>query len=133
IARTKNLDGAWIPDPAPMVPIEEQVENSSVYYEPANRTWFFFTNHIGLDGGEFTDSVWVYWTRDLNKWDAARKAVVLDGTNCTWSKKCVGLPGVVKVGNRLAVLYDAPGGNSTSHMKRDIGLAWLELPLNPPR
>jgi hypothetical protein len=33
---------------------------------------------------------------------------------------------------RLAVLYDAPGGMSVSHMKRDIGLAWLDLPLKPP-
>jgi hypothetical protein len=33
----------------------------------------------------------------------------------------------------LAVLYDAPGGESISHMKRDIGLAWLDLPLAPPR
>jgi len=30
------------------------------------------------------------------------------------------------------VLYDAPGGTSVSHMKRDIGLAWLNLPLIPP-
>jgi hypothetical protein len=34
--------------------------------------------------------------------------------------------------DRLAVLYDAPGGNSKSHMNRDLGLAWLELPLTPP-
>jgi len=33
---------------------------------------------------------------------------------------------------RLALFYDAPGGNSTSHMKRHVGLAWLELPLSPP-
>ena len=32
----------------------------------------------------------------------------------------------------MAVLYDAPGGNSTSDMRRDIGLAWLNLPLIPP-
>jgi hypothetical protein len=36
------------------------------------------------------------------------------------------------IDGKLAVLYDAPGGESTSHMKRDIGLAWLDLPLNPP-
>ena len=58
--------------------------------------------------------------------------MVLDGKNCTWSKKCIGMPSVVRVGKRLVVFYDAPGGNSTSHMKRDIGLAWLELPLLPP-
>jgi len=132
IARTKDLDGAWTVDPSPMVPIEEQIENSSLYFEQSNNTWFLFTNHIGIDKGEYTDAIWVYWSKDLNKWDPKDKAVVLDGQNCTWSKKCIGLPSVVKVGKRLAVFYDAPGGNSTSHMKRNIGLAWLNLPLSVP-
>jgi hypothetical protein len=43
------------------------------------------------------------------------------------------MPSVIKVGERLAVFYDAPGGDSKSHMKRDIGLAWLDLPLIPPK
>jgi predicted GH43/DUF377 family glycosyl hydrolase len=156
IARTKNLDGAWSVDPKPIVPSEEQVENSSLYYEPTNQTWFLFTNHIGIstykDLGmdvtklpaelgnqtgpaavEYTDSIWVYWTKDLNHWNPADKAVVLDGKNCTWSQVCIGLPSVVKLGDRLAIFYDAPGGRSMSHMRRDIGLAWLDLPLNPPR
>jgi hypothetical protein len=42
------------------------------------------------------------------------------------------MPTVIKSGNRLALLYDAPGGDSVSHMSRDIGLAWLELPLRVP-
>lgn len=133
IARTKDLNGPWTIDPQPIVPPEEQIENSSIYFEPFNNTWFLFTNHIGLDRVEYTDAVWVYWSKDLNKWDPANKAVVLDGNNCTWSKKCIGMPSVIKVGNRLAMFYDAPGGNSTSHMKRDIGLAWLDLPLSPPK
>ena len=116
----------------PIVPIEEQIENSTLYYEKSNRTWFLFTNHIGIDRGEYTDAIWVYWSKDLNHWDPANKAIVLDGRNCTWSKKCIGLPSVVQVGNRLAVFYDAPGGDSTSHMKRDVGLAWLDLPLAVP-
>lgn len=134
IARTRDLNGSWTVDPAPIVPPDEQVENTSLYYEPAYRTWFLFTNHIGVDagGGEYTDAVWVYWTRDLERWNPANKAVVLDGASCTWSKKCIGLPSVLRVGNRLAVFYDAPGGESTSHMGRDIGLAWLDLPLIPP-
>jgi hypothetical protein len=116
-----------------MLPIEEQIENTSLYYEKAIKTWFLFTNHIGIENGvEFTDAVWVYWTKDLNKWDPDNKAVVLDGKNCTWSEKCIGLPSVVPVGKRLALFYDAPGGISTSHMKRNIGLAWLELPLFIP-
>lgn len=133
IARTANLDGPWKVDPQPIVPIEEQIENSSLYYEKKNKTWFLFTNHIGIDGGEFTDAVWVYWSKDLNKWNRDNKAVVLDGRNCSWSKKCIGLPSVLVVGKRLAVFYDAPGDDSTSHMKRSIGLAWLELPLSPPQ
>jgi len=134
IARTGDLDGAWTIDPEPIVPIEEQIENSSLYFEPSNQTWFLFTNHIGLEegGGEYTDAVWVYWTKDLNHWNADDKAVVLDGENCTWSRKCIGIPSVLKVGNRLAMLYDAAGGDSKSHMKRNIGLAWLELPLLLP-
>jgi len=96
--------------------------------------WFLFTNHIGLDGrGEYTDSVWVYWSEDLDHWDARHKAVVLDRKNCAWSRSCIGLPSVVKSGKRLAILYDAPGGDSVSHMGRDVGLAWLALPLRPPQ
>lgn len=132
IARTKNLDGPWTLDPKPLVPIEEQIENTSLYYEPANGTWFLFTNHIGIAKYEYTDAIWVYWTNDLNVWDAKNKAVVLDGKNCTWSKRCIGLPSVVKAGKRLAIVYDAPGGESMDHMNRDVGLAWLDLPLTPP-
>ena len=134
IARTKDLDGSWIVDTQPIVSPEEQIENTSLYYEPANKTWFLFTNHIGLDGrGEYTDSIWVYWSKDLDHWDARHKAVVLDGRNCTWSHSCIGLPSVVKCGKRLAILYDAPGGDSVNHMARDVGLAWLDLPLLPAR
>ncbi len=133
IARTKNLDGAWAVDPQPIVPLTEQIENSSLYFEPANHTWFLFSNHVGIENGnEFTDAIWVYWTKDLNHWNPERKAVVLDGRNCVWSHKCIGLPSVVKVGRKLAVFYDAPGDGSTSHMQRNIGLAWLDLPMNPP-
>jgi predicted GH43/DUF377 family glycosyl hydrolase len=133
IARTKDLDDTWKVDPLPIFSPEEQVENSSLYYEKANKTWFLFTNHIGLnDEREYTDAVWVYWSKDLNKWDAANKAVVLDGQNCKWSSNCIGLPSVIEYGNRLAILYDAPGGTSVSHMRRSIGLAFLKLPLIPP-
>ena len=133
IARTTNLDGAWTIDSAPIVPQSEQVENTSLYFEKTNGTWFLFTNHIGLDqDGEYTDAIWVYWTKDLNHWNASHKAIVLDGKNSKWSKRCIGLPSVVRSGNRLAIFYDAPGGNSVSHMRRSIGLAWLKLPLVPP-
>jgi len=134
IARTKDLNGSWTVDASPILPASEQVENSSIYYEPANKTWFLFTNHIGINDRheEFTDAVWVYWSQDLEHWDARRKAVVLDGKNCAWSHTCIGMPSVIKAGQRLALLYDGPGGDSNSHMGRDIGLAWLKLPLRSP-
>ncbi len=136
IARTRDLDGPWTPDADPIVPSSEQIENSSLYFDAASATWYLFTNHIGMpaDGPnqcvEFTDAIWVYWSQDLEHWDAANKAVVLDGANCNWSRVCIGLPSVTRVGDRLALFYDAPGGDSASHMRRSIGLAWLELPLS---
>ncbi len=133
IARTQDLEGSWSVDPEPVFPMEEQIENASLYFEESINTWFLFTNHVGIDAGkEFTDAIWVYWSKDLNRWDKTDKAVVLDGDNCSWSNVCIGLPSTVKAGNRLALFYDAPGGNSTSHMRRNIGLAWLNLPLSIP-
>jgi predicted GH43/DUF377 family glycosyl hydrolase len=131
IARTSHLNGSWIIDEKPIFPSSEQVENSSVYYEEKNKTWFLFTDHIGIDGSgaEYTDAVWVYWSKDLNHWDTSNKAVVLDSTNCTWSKGVIGMPSVIKKGNRLALMYDGYEGNSKGHMKRNIGLAWIKLPL----
>lgn len=135
IARTRDLDGTWKIDSRPIVPPAEQVENTSLYHEEGADTWFLFTNHVGLKNGlEYTDAIWVYWTKDLERWDTDHKAVVLDATNCTWSKQIIGLPSVVRVGDRLALFYDGYAGRgipegAASHMHRDVGLAWLTLPL----
>jgi len=134
IARTKDLDGAWSLDKQPALPLSEQIENTSLYYEPTDRTWFLFTNHVGIrNGEEYTDAVWVYWSKDLNRWDPKAKAVVLDSSKCKWSKRVIGLPSVIKVGKRLALFYDGVADGSITHMRRDIGLAWLKLPLLPPQ
>jgi predicted GH43/DUF377 family glycosyl hydrolase len=133
IARTKDLDGPWEVDARPALPPEHQIENSALYFEPSARTWFLFTNHIGLDGqGEYTESIWVYWSRDLNHWNPDQRAVVLDQTNCKWSKRCIGMPSVVFVGRRLALFYDS-SATHTGDMGRDVGLAWLSLPLKAPK
>lgn len=133
IARTRNLDGAWQVDPEPILPLDQQVENSALYFEPSNQTWFLFTNHIGIDEQrrEYNESIWVYWSRDLNKWDPEKRAVVLDHKNCHWNVRDIGMPSVVKVGNRLALFYDAPAA-ATDNTGRNLGLAWLALPLRPP-
>lgn len=138
IARTKNLDGSWEIDTMPIVPPEEQIENSSLFYDNSSKTWFLFTNHVGIkENLEYTDAIWVYWSKDLNSWSADNKAIVLDGKGSKWSKHIIGLPSVVKSGNRLALYYDGndeseiPKGVK-SHMKRDIGLAWIDLPIHLP-
>ena len=133
IARTHNLNGPWKVDAQPIFPSTEQVENNSLYFQKSDNTWYLFTNHVGLDkDGEYTDAIWMYWSKDLNHWDSRHKAVVLDGKNCHWSRRCIGLPSVLRYHDRLAVFYDAPGGDSVSHMRRSVGLAWLKLPLKPP-
>jgi predicted GH43/DUF377 family glycosyl hydrolase len=138
LARTKNLDGTWIIDAKPMLPPEEQIENSSLFFDKTSRTWFLFTNHVGLkDKLEYTDAIWVYWSKDLNSWSTENKAVVLDSSGSKWSKHIIGLPSVVQYGNRLAVFYDGnadaemPKGVK-SHMKRDVGLTWIDLPIHLP-
>ena len=135
LARTRDLNGAWRIDPEPILPPGEQIENSSLFFEESNNTWYLFTNHVGMPadgphrGCEYTDAIWVYWTQDPTRWRAEDKAVVLDGGNCRWCTAAIGLATVTRVGERLALFYDAPGGDSIDHMRRNIGLAWLELPL----
>jgi predicted GH43/DUF377 family glycosyl hydrolase len=133
IARTTNLNGTWEIDTQPALPPEQQIENSALYFEPSTQTWFLFTNHIGLDEqGEYTESIWAYWSSDLNRWHAEQRAIVLDQANCKWSKRCIGMPSVVRVGSRLALFYDS-SATRTGDMGRDIGLAWLNLPLKTPK
>ena len=134
IATTKDLDGEWTVNEKPIFPPAEQVENSSIYYDEKSKTWYLFTNHIGIDNnkGEYTDAIWVYWSKDIYKWNTSNKAIVLDSVNCTWSKGAIGMPSVIKVGDKLAMLYDAFEGYNTYHMKRNIGLAWIDLPIQTP-
>jgi predicted GH43/DUF377 family glycosyl hydrolase len=135
LARANDLDGSWQVDPTPLLPLDEQIENTSLYYEKSIRTWFLFTNHVGIRRREeYTDAIWVYWSRNLEHWDPANKAVVLDPSNCRWSKNVIGLPSVLRAGNRLAIFYDGveePG--SLTHMRRHVGVAFLDLPLKVPR
>jgi predicted GH43/DUF377 family glycosyl hydrolase len=132
LATTKNLNGPWKVSEKPLFPASEQVENSSLYFDEKLKTWFLFTNHIGITthGEEYTDAIWVYWSKNLYSWNKDNKAIVLDSENCLWAKGAIGMPSVIQVGDKLALLYDAPGGESISHMHRNIGLAWIKLPLD---
>ena len=142
LARTRDLDGPWAVDPEPLLPLTEQIENSSLHYEPEGGWWFLFTNHIGVAEGlepvspqmstEYTDAVWVYWARELEGFRPEDKAVVLDARNVGWSPRIVGLPSVLRIGDRLAVYYDGCQEDTIGHGGRDVGVAWLDLPLRPP-
>jgi predicted GH43/DUF377 family glycosyl hydrolase len=145
IARTRNLDSPWVIDGQPILPPTEQVENTSLYFQESTQTWFMFTNHVALyDGQEFTDAIWIYWSPDLEHWDPNNKAIVLDRSNSSWSKTVIGLPSVLPVNGQLAIFYDGLGPDAErlgavaehtdayKHMFRDIGLAWLYLPITLP-
>jgi len=131
LARTRDLNKSWDISDKPIFPQTEQVENSSLYFDASNKTWYLFTNHIGITnaGMEYTDAIWVYWSKNIEHWNSKNKAIVLDSENCTWAKGAIGMPTVIKAGNKLALLYDGCPGNSKSHMGRDIGLAWISLPI----
>jgi hypothetical protein len=130
LARSLDLI-RWQIDSSPILPIEEQIENASLYYQPSNTTWYLFTNHVGIDenGVEYTDSIWVYWSKYLLFWNPIHKAVVIDRSNTTEHYKCIGLPSVITTGRELYVYYDSPGRDSISHMGRDVGLAVVDLPI----
>jgi predicted GH43/DUF377 family glycosyl hydrolase len=139
VARTGDLDAPWTIDPDPLFPITEQVENSSLYFQDKTSTWFLFTNHVGeatdrepvapQATSEYTDAVWVYWAPDLASFSPSRRAVVLDADNVGWSPRIVGLPSVLEIDGRLAIFFDGSQDDDIGHGYRDIGVAWLDLPI----
>ena len=133
IAQTENLASPWTVNPTPLLPLDTDIENSSVYYEPADGGWWWlFTNHISERAPAHTDAAYAYWSRDPTHWDSAHCAIALDTTICTWSKGVIGMPTVLPIGGRLAMFYDGVTGASQSNLGRDIGMATLPIPLLPP-
>jgi hypothetical protein len=140
LATTRNLTGYWTAK-MPLV-TSAPVENTALYFEEASSTWFLFTNHIGPDaaGVAFDDAIWVYWSTNLTSWPANQVAVVLNRTNVvepTFQTGRVGLPTILKVqGNdKLALIYDGGGtrDNVAYNENCSVALAWLDLPLVPPK
>lgn len=134
LATTNDLNSSWTVSSTPLLPLDEQVENASLYFESANDLWFLFTNHVGIshDNREDTDAVWVYWSADPTSFNPAHKAMVMDTSVSSWARGAIGMPSVVKVGDKLALFYDGNADRLPGHMKRDIGLAYIDLPLWPP-
>ncbi|WP_052391662.1 glycoside hydrolase family protein [Paraburkholderia bannensis] len=138
IARSSSLDGPWKPDSQPALPATEQIENAVVWLQQSTGTYFMFVDHIGLNNGsEIGDAAWVYWTKDPTQWNAANKAVVMDGQASNWSKNVIGIPSVLQVGDRLALFYDGDKSpvlrtGLDGNLNRDIGMAWINLPIATP-
>lgn len=138
IARADRLDlcddydkkegNFWEKDPAPIIPPEHDIENTSIFYEESSGLYWLFTNHIY--NNEYTDSVWVYWSEKIDKWNPENRAVVIDSTVSSWAKGAIGMPAVIKTDeNTLSVLYDAVKGDGKGHLDRHIGLAEIKLPI----
>lgn len=138
IAGTNDLSAAddydkkdgnfWHVYPDPILPPAIDLENASLYYEPACGCWFLFTNHV--KDNSYTDASYVYCSEDLFCWDPSRCRILVDGTNNDWAHGAIGLPTVVKKDDStLAVVYDAVEGEGTGHLNRQIALGTIKLPL----
>lgn len=130
MARSNSIEGPWTPDTNAIVPNTEQVENIAIHKQGS--TWYLFTNHVGINsGGEYTDAIWVYWTNDINNWSTSNRAVVVDGRT-SWSPMVVGVPTIVEKNGRLGIIYDGRPDTGQSHIDRDLGINWIDLPINNP-
>ena len=127
-AYNKEKGTFWIKDPKPILPPEEDIENSSLYFDAESGIYWLFTNHIYRNS--YTDAVWVYWSNDIDRWNPDNKAIVIDRSVSTWAKGAIGMPSVCPTDHgTLAVLYDGVKGEGTGHLDRCIGLAEISLPL----
>jgi len=140
LAWTTNLNsGTWSVGSGAIIPIYEQVENASVFYQQEDNTWYMFVNHVGIDssGNETTDSVWVYWSSNPFDWDANNRAVVIDSSVSNWSNdNVIGIPSVIKKDGQLKISYDGRSTldpvNINNNIGRDIALSHVELPIVKP-
>lgn len=139
IARTNDLTVSddydkltgtfWEKDPTPILPIEDDIENSSIFYEESSGLWWLFTNHIYKNS--YTNSVWVYWSDDVEHWNPEHKAIVVDASVSTWAKGAIGMPTVIqKDDHTLTLLYDGICGDGIGHLDRRIGMCEISLPLS---
>ena len=118
----------WEPDPAPIIPLEDDVENATLFHDADRGIWYLFVNHID-SSNTYTDAIWVYWSEDPNRWDPNNKAEVLSSESCSWTHGAIGMPSVLRVGDRLAMFYDGSVNGDTTHFNRNIALAYIDLPL----
>jgi hypothetical protein len=133
LATTTDLLGTWTVQPDPLLPPSEQLENAAVYRDTRTGLWWLLANHIHRTAttGPYTNAVWGYWSASPTSFSPGRRAVVLDATVCRWTR-VIGMPSVTRLSSsRLAVFYDGRADHQPGHLRRDIALALLPLPLRP--
>jgi hypothetical protein len=133
LTTTTDLLGTWTVDPAPLLPRSEELENAAVFRDEQTSLWWLLANHIHrtASGGPYTNAVWGYWSVSPTAFAASRRTVVLDAAVCRWTR-VIGMPSVTRLSSRqLALFYDGRGDHQPGHMRRDIALALLQMPLRP--
>jgi hypothetical protein len=133
LARAESLDGPWYVDSSPLLSASERLENAALHHDPLTGLWWLLANHIGTtpgsDGLLYTDAIWGYTSPDPTRFSPQQRVLVLDGGSTPWTR-VIGMPSVVPALGGLAVFYDGINGRvRTDHMGRDIGMAFLPLPL----
>ena len=133
LARAETLDGPWYVDARPLLPASERLENAALHHDAVTGLWWLFANHIGTtpgsDGLLYTDGIWGYVSSDPTSFSAEQRVLVLDADSTPWTR-VIGMPSVVPALGGLAVFYDGIEGRlRTDHMGRDIGMAFLPLPI----
>ena len=133
LARAESLDGPWYVDSAPLLSASERLENAALHHDPVTGLWWLFANHIGTtrgsDGLLYTDGIWGYVGSDPTSFSAEQRVLVLDTESAPWTR-VIGMPSVRPTAGGLAVFYDGIAGRTrTDHMSRDIGMAFLPLPV----
>lgn len=127
--RYDDADGHfWQKAPEPILPVEDDIENSSLFFEESTGLWWLFTNHIR--DNSYTDSIWVYWSRDIKHWDPKNKAIVMDASKNSWAHGAIGMPSVKRLDkDHLIMLFDGVRGDGIGHLERCIGAAAIGLPI----
>ena len=134
LARAESLNGPWYVDSSPLLPASERLENAALHHDPLSGLWWLFADHIGTtpgsDGLLYTDAIWGYVSKDPTAFSTSQRVLVLDGQSTSWTK-VIGMPSVVPTTGGITMFYDGIAGRSrTDHMGRDIGMAYLPLPLS---
>ena len=127
-AKKQGEGNFWEKVPGPLFPPEHDIENTDIFYEESTGLYWLFTNHI--HDNLYTNSVWVYWTKDIDHWDPENRAVAFDAEMSSWAKGAIGMAAVIKKDEKtLCMFFDAIDGDGIDHLDRKVGMCEIPLPI----